>query len=103
MNIFYNLGEDLISKVITKFYKSAFSDPIIGHFFLNKDQKHLIEKQTQFACVMLGSKEHKYLGEPLTTAHRNLIIKKRTLIADKSLCLKHYIILIYQKIFVNNG
>jgi hemoglobin len=76
MTIFTDLGEDLISKVVQEFYERSFSDPIIGHFFFTKNKQHLIAKQTEFVCVMLGSTTHKYSGASLSKAHLGLNIKK---------------------------
>ena len=74
-NLYQAIGKDRIVEVITEFYKRAFDDPIIGHFFFNKDCEDITRKQINFACAMLGGPE-KYTGKPLTKAHEDYKIRR---------------------------
>src|SRR5205809_98151 len=68
------LNEQSIAKVVRFFYEKAFVDPLIQHFFFNKDHEHLIEQQTNFAIALLGGPS-KYKGRPLASLHHELKIK----------------------------
>ena len=70
--LFEKIGYENIVSVITEFYKRAFNDPMIGHFFFNKDIEDITQKQITFASSMLGSKTITYQGKPLKEAHLNL-------------------------------
>lgn len=70
------MNVELIRRVVSKFYERAFADPIIGHFFFNKDHASLIEKQTEFARNMLGDHAVPYSGRPLTEIHHTLAIRR---------------------------
>ena len=73
--LFEKIGEDFI-KQARKFYHRAFRDPIIGHFFFNKNHQELVAKQIEFTYSFLGSKQHLYRGLPLKKAHQGLAINK---------------------------
>ncbi len=74
LSLYDQLGEDLITRVITEFYERAFKDLMIGHFFLHKDQKDLTAKQIAFTRGMLGG-PRLYQGKSLPSAHDSLAIR----------------------------
>lgn len=74
LTLYERIGEDLIRKVITEFYLRAFADPIIGHFFFEKDRAHITAMQIDFAINMLGGPRN-YKGKPLVTAHEPFDIR----------------------------
>ena len=63
-----------IEQAITEFYKRAFSDMIIGHFFHGRSREELTAKQIDFATNMLGGPK-RYTGKPLREAHRPFILR----------------------------
>lgn len=76
ITLFDKIGPEFISKAITDFYIRAFQDPLIGHFFFNKDREELTSKQIQFTSKLLGAQSINYEGKPLGEAHHNLRIRK---------------------------
>ena len=74
--LYSQIGLTFIQTALYDFYKKAFNDPIIGHFFFQKNHDELVQKQIEFTCTMLGSKQHKYTGKPLEKAHHHLSISK---------------------------
>ena len=68
------LTNDIISAIVRSFYRKAFVDPLIQHFFFNKDHDHLIEQQTAFTIALLGGARN-YRGRPLAPLHHALPIK----------------------------
>lgn len=72
--LFEQIGKDNIVSIVTEFYKRAFEDGIIGHFFFNKNREELTAKQIAFTSVLLGSKSDAYHGKPLSKAHQDLAI-----------------------------
>lgn len=85
--LFERIGSDLIEQAITEFYRIAFTDGIIGHFFFDKDQTEITAKQIAFATAMLGG-PRLYQGRPLGPIHRGLRIgrphfdRRQVLMAD---------------------
>jgi len=75
MNLYKRIGEDNIKNVITEFYKQAFEDRFIGHFFFDKDRETLTQSQISFAIGMLGGPKN-YVGQPLEKAHSEFSIRK---------------------------
>lgn len=75
ISIYDRVGEELLQAVITEFYKRAFNDPIIGHFFFHFDREKLTRQQIDFARAMLGGPNH-YKGKPLRQAHQAFAISK---------------------------
>ncbi len=73
--LFERIGDELIRKAITEFYRRAQNDGIIGHFFFGKDLADITAKQIVFASAMLGG-PRKYQGKPLGLAHKDLILRK---------------------------
>jgi hemoglobin len=74
LSLYSQLGEDLVTQVITEFYHRAFRDMMIGHFFIGKDQNELTAKQIAFARGMLGG-PRLYQGKNLREAHAPLPIR----------------------------
>jgi hemoglobin len=74
MSLYDKIGAALIEQAIGMFYRRAFTDPIISHFFVNSDINHLIATQTTFAKAMLGGPKE-YRGKPLATVHKVLPIR----------------------------
>ncbi len=56
MSLYDEIGSLLIEKVIREFYSRAVVDPLISHFFFEKDVEALIHKQIAFASRLLGAK-----------------------------------------------
>jgi hemoglobin len=73
-SLYERIGDELIRKAITEFYRRAETDGIIGHFFFNKDVRDITEKQITFATAMLGG-PRRYKGKPLGPAHANLDLR----------------------------
>jgi hemoglobin len=74
MTLYEQVGSAFIKESITEFYKRAFQDGIIGHFFFGKDREHITNLQIDFATAALGGPRN-YRGKSLVAAHRNLKIK----------------------------
>jgi truncated hemoglobin YjbI len=73
--LYEHIGADFITNAITEFYLRAFNDPIIGHFFFNKNRADITAKQIDFATNLLGGPKL-YKGMPLEKAHVLLNIRK---------------------------
>lgn len=74
MNVYQKLGEQQITAIVTQFYLRAFADPIIGHFFFQKDHDLLLKGQLAFTIAMLGGPSN-YRGRSMYDVHKNLPIK----------------------------
>ncbi len=93
MSLYERIGEETIKSAITEFYKRAFEDMIIGHFFFEKDRMALTAKQIDFAVSMLGGPK-RYKGRPLELVHNEFSIRKahfdrRQVILREVLAEKH--------------
>lgn len=75
MSLYERIGEETIKVAITEFYKRAFEDGIIGHFFFEKDREAITAKQIDFAVSMLGGPK-RYKGRPLELVHNEFSIRK---------------------------
>lgn len=75
MTLFAEIGTLFIERAITAFYHRAFSDPIIGHFFLGTDQEALIAKQIAFSELLLGSRQSRAKLRSLRQLHHPLKIR----------------------------
>ncbi len=73
-SLYQRLGDETIRRAIAEFYRRAFTDGIIGHFFFQKDLADITAKQTAFAIAMLGGPRG-YRGKPLEAVHRPLPIR----------------------------
>jgi hemoglobin len=73
-SLYDRIGEPALRAVITEFYRRAFADGIIGHFFVNSDIAEITAKQIDFASSMLGGPK-RYRGASLATAHKPFLIK----------------------------
>lgn len=74
MNIYEEIGAERIATVIRDFYRKAFEDPMLAHFFMNLDHDGLVAMQVDFACSMLGGPQS-YRGKPLTLVHDPFLIR----------------------------
>ncbi|MCX6131062.1 MAG: group 1 truncated hemoglobin [Proteobacteria bacterium] len=74
MNIFNEIGQDRLAKIVRSFYEKSFEDPILAHFFWNSDHEHLLGMQLAFVTGMLGG-PLKYRGKSLEKAHEGLTIR----------------------------
>jgi truncated hemoglobin YjbI len=74
MTLYEKIGKDFIERAIEEFYKRAFSDPMISHFFMGKDRESITQMQQSFAIAMLGGPKE-YSGLPLKDAHLPFTIK----------------------------
>lgn len=75
MTLYDRIGANLVSEAITEFYRRAFEDGIIGHFFFGKDREEITAKQISFAASMLGGPRN-YQGRPLEPVHRAFDIRR---------------------------
>ena len=73
-SLYDQIGHAFIAKAVAEFYKRAFADVMIGHFFFNSDINHIIEQQIPFVSAMLGGPS-KYQGKPLKSAHKPFKIR----------------------------
>ena len=74
VTLFDQIGAAFIARAVSEFYERAFVDPIIGHFFFNRDRSHLVREQTAFATALLGG-PRTYSGKPLLEVHQPLAIR----------------------------
>jgi truncated hemoglobin YjbI len=73
MSLYDDIGGDFIKTAIHEFYARAVVDPIIGHFFFEKDIDTLIRKQIDFTSRLLGHKDSQTpLSRPLKSVHHPL-------------------------------
>jgi hemoglobin len=62
-----------LQTVVKKFYRYAFSDDLVGHFFEDMDMEAMIDHQILFLRYALGD-QIEYSGRALDAVHRNLNI-----------------------------
>jgi hemoglobin len=72
--LYDQIGHAFIAKAVAEFYKRAFQDVLIGHFFFNSDIQHITEQQIHFVSAMLGGPAN-YSGKPLKAAHKPFKIR----------------------------
>jgi hemoglobin len=75
MSLYDDIGQETIERAIREFYRRAFDDGIIGHFFFGKDIDEIATKQIQFASRMLGGPVP-YTGRSMTAIHTPFKINK---------------------------
>ena len=63
-----------ITKAVAEFYRRAFLDVMIGHFFYKSDIEHITTQQILFASAMFGGPTS-YQGLPLKAAHKPFLIR----------------------------
>lgn len=68
------IGPAFIANAVAEFYRRAFSDVMIGHFFFHSDIAHITSEQTHFANAILGGPQL-YRGKALKIAHAPFIIR----------------------------
>ncbi len=76
LNLYDAIGFNKIEEVLRLFYDQAVIDPLLAHFFFEKDIEELIQKQLVFTSILLGAKNLKYQGKPLKKVHERLNIRK---------------------------
>jgi hemoglobin len=64
-------GEEVIAKVVEKFYELILSDPTINHFFQNIKIEQQLLHQTRFISFALGG-PNKYTGKVMAKAHEGM-------------------------------
>ena len=69
------IGPAFIANAVAEFYRRAFLDGMIGHFFFHSDISHITQEQIIFATAMLGGPQQ-YRGKPLKAAHKPFAIRK---------------------------
>lgn len=69
------IGPAFIANAVAEFYRRAFADGMIGHFFFHSDINHITQEQITFVTAMLGGPQQ-YRGKPLKTAHKPFNIRK---------------------------
>lgn len=72
--LYDQIGHAFIAKAVAEFYKRAFVDVLIGHFFFKSDIQHITEQQVTFVSAMLGGPTQ-YAGKPLKAAHKPFKIR----------------------------
>jgi len=73
-SLYDQIGHAFITKAVAEFYKRAFADVLIGHFFFNSDINHITSQQITFVSAMLGGPST-YQGKPLKVAHKPFLIR----------------------------
>lgn len=68
------IGHTFIANAVAEFYRRAFSDGMLAHFFINSDINHITAQQIDFATAMLGGPQ-RYRGKPIKLAHEPFIIR----------------------------
>ena len=63
-----------IQKVTTEFYNRVFTDPMIGHFFHNKDKERLINSQISLTKVLFSGSIPEGLPQKMKDIHHALHI-----------------------------
>ena len=74
LGLYDQIGHAFIAKAVAEFYRRAFADVMIGHFFFNSDLQHITSQQITFVSAMLGGPA-KYQGKPLKAAHKPFLIR----------------------------
>lgn len=72
--LYDQIGHAFIAKAVAEFYKRAFTDVMIGHFFFKSDIQHITDQQIAFVSAMLGGPSN-YQGKPLKLAHKPFKIR----------------------------
>ena len=74
LGLYDQIGHAFIAKAVAEFYKRAFADVLIGHFFFHSDISHITTQQIDFVSAMLGGPAN-YKGKPLKPAHKPFAIR----------------------------
>jgi hemoglobin len=72
--VYDQIGREFIEQAISEFYRRAFDDVLIGHFFFHSDLNHIVAQQIQFVSALLGGPSS-YQGKPLKLAHKPFLIR----------------------------
>lgn len=73
-SLWESIGAEVVSGALEDFYRRAFEDGIIGHFFFGKDRDHITRQQIAFASGLLGG-PLQYRGRPLGPLHQEFDIR----------------------------
>ena len=73
-SLYDQIGHAFITKAVAEFYRRAFLDVMIGHFFYKSDIEHITTQQILFASAMFGGPTS-YQGLPLKAAHKPFLIR----------------------------
>ena len=73
-SLFDQIGHAFIVRAVAEFYRRAFLDVMIGHFFYKSDIEHITQQQILFASAMFGGPTS-YQGLPLKAAHKPFLIR----------------------------
>lgn len=68
------IGHAFIANAVAEFYRRAFVDGMLSHFFFHSDIQHITKEQTDFATAMLGGPQN-YRGKPIKAAHAPFTIR----------------------------
>lgn len=68
------IGPVFIENAVAEFYRRAFIDPMIGHFFFHSNIEHITRQQISFTYALLGGPQA-YRGQPLKIAHKPFLIR----------------------------
>lgn len=68
-------GKEKLYDIIQDFIRRVYADPIIGFFFLQIDQKRLIQREYEFATNHLGG-HITYTGRSIAQSHQKHPINK---------------------------
>ena len=72
--LYDQIGKPFICAAVTEFYKRAFTDMIIGHFFFGKNHDELVDHQIHFTIAAFGG-PRLYTGRALIEAHKDHSIR----------------------------
>ncbi len=75
MQLYEKIGKSRVQQVIEGLYDRLFEDPLLGHFFFQRDKATLIARQVEFTLRLLGDMESVYRGKPIPVAHAPLGIR----------------------------
>ena len=67
--LFDRIGAAELGSVIADFYGRVFGDVMIGFLFQGKDRQHLIDREYELTCALLGAPGVTYRGLPMRAAH----------------------------------
>lgn len=73
-SLYESIGPEFIANAVAEFYRRAFTDVLIGHFFFHSDIKHITAEQTSFVTALFGGPQT-YRGKPIKLAHQPFLIR----------------------------
>jgi truncated hemoglobin YjbI len=75
MQLYEKIGRSRVQAVIERLYDRLFEDPLLSHFFFQRDKSTLIARQVEFSLRLLGDMDSLYRGKPIPVAHAPLGIR----------------------------